>query len=299
MRPVLEKVTPNSNHSFALKEDIREHIDIGWHIHPEYELTLIAESAGKRVVGDHVAHFEAGDLLLIGPGLPHYMRNDERYYAGDPAFRCRAIVAHFLDTFLGEGFFNAPELAAIRTVMQHSARGLYIYGETRNRVADLMEDLLIHTGFRRLRALLDALYVIATSNERKPLASLGYTASFPSGDTSRINQVFDYLFQNYTEDIALADVASLIHMSPPAFCKFFKKHTGKTFSHTLNEIRIGHACKLFIEQGLPVTEVCYRSGYNTPSYFNRWFKRITGVAPLQYRKKFYAPPDLDPAKRSL
>jgi len=288
MRPVLEKVTPNSNHSFALKEDIRKHIDIGWHIHPEYELTLIAESAGQRVVGDHVAYFEAGDLLLIGPDLPHYMRNDERYYTDDPSFRCRAIVVHFLDTFLGDGFFAAPELTAIRAVMQQSARGLHIYGATRDRVADLMEGLLVSAGYQRLRTLLDALYMIATSTERTPLASLGYTASFPTGDTSRINQVFAYLFQHYTEEIALGDVAALIHMSPPAFCKFFKKHTGKTFSQTLNEIRIGHACKLFIEQGLPVTDVCYRSGYNTLSYFNRCFKRITGVAPLQYRKKFYS-----------
>ncbi len=289
MKPVLEKVTPSSNHSFALKEDVLPHIEIGWHLHPEYELTLIAESEGKRVIGDHVDRFEAGDLLLIGPNLPHYMRNDERYYAGDVRFQCRAIVVHFLSSFLGEEFFGVPEMRPIRKLLKQAARGLHIYGDTSVRVAAQMEALLTMTGYQRLRTLLDALYEIAMSPERTVLASLGYVPSFPEHDAPRINKVFEYLFQQYTEEVSLAEIAALVNMSPSAFCKFFKRRTGKTFSRTLNEIRIGHACKLFIEQGLPVAEVCYRSGYNTPSYFNRQFKAITGYAPLQYCKRYHTP----------
>ena len=289
MRPLLEKVTVGSNHSFALKEDVLPHIEIGWHVHPEYELTLIAESEGTRVVGDHVGSFEAGDLLLIGPDLPHYMRNSERYYAGDPDLRCRAIVVHFSCTFLGAGFFGVPELVPIRKLLQQAARGLHIHGRTRDRVAEQMEALLTCSGYERLTTLLDALHLIAGSAERTSLASMVYAPSFPEADAPRINRVFEHLLKRFADDITLPDVAELVNLSPSAFCKFFKKRTGKTFSQTLNEIRIGHACKLFIEEGLPVAEVCYRSGYNTPSYFNRQFKRLTGYAPLQYRKTFYAP----------
>ena len=287
MEPLLEKVTPSSHHSFALKEDILPHITIGWHRHPEYELTLIAESHGKRVIGDHMATFEAGDLLLIGPNLPHYMRNDEAYYQGDPDRRCRAIVVHFAPDFLGAGFFERPELAGLRRLLQRAARGLHIYGNTRDTVAAQMEQLLRQTGYPRLMNLLDILYQLAGSQEVTPLASLGYTSAVPAGDAPRIDRVFTYLFQHYTEDISLTQVAEVAHMSPSAFCKFFKKRTGKTFSRALNEIRIGHACRLFIEEGLPVAQVCYRSGYNHPSYFNRQFKAITGLAPLQYRQRFF------------
>ncbi|MEL7342644.1 MAG: AraC family transcriptional regulator, partial [Bacteroidota bacterium] len=105
MNPILEKVWPNSRHSFALKEDIRPHIEIGWHFHPEYELTYFAESYGQKVIGDHIANFAAGEVLLIGPNLPHYMRNDAAFYQGEADLRCRAIVAHFAADFFGGGFF--------------------------------------------------------------------------------------------------------------------------------------------------------------------------------------------------
>ncbi len=289
MRPLLEKVVLSSNHSFALKEDILPHIEIGWHRHPEYELTLIAESEGKRVIGDHVGYFEAGDLLLIGPNLPHYMRNDERYYAGNLEFRCRAIVVHFLGGFLGDGFFGVPEMAPVRKLLEQSMRGLHIYGGTRDLVAEKMEALVALSGYERLAALLDSLHMIAQSSERTPLASLVYAPSFPEADAPRINKVFEYLLKHYTDDVPLSNVAAHVSMSSSAFCKFFKKRTGKTFSETLNQFRIGHACRLFIEEGLPVAEACYKSGYNTPSYFNRKFKSITGYTPLQYRKKFHTP----------
>ncbi len=289
MNPILEKITLSSNRSFALKEDILDHIEIGWHVHPEYELTLIAESDGKRVIGDHVGYFDPGDLLLIGPNLPHYMRNDERYYEGRKDLRCRAIVVHFSGSFLGEAFFQVPEMAHIRKLLNQSDRGLNIFGATRDWVADRLEAMLMMTGYRQLTTLLDILDAIAISTERKALASVVYAPSFPAGDAPRINKVFEYLMTHYTENISLSDVAATVNMSPSAFCKFFKKRTGKTLSQTLNEIRVGHTCKLFIEEGMPIAQACYLSGYNTPSYFNRQFKSITGYTPLQYRKKFHIP----------
>lgn len=289
MKPILEKITLGSDRSFAIKEDILDHIEIGWHVHPEYELTLIAESDGKRVIGDHVGYFDPGDLLLIGPNLPHYMRNSERYYEGRDDLRCRALVVHFSGNFLGEQFFEVPEMAHIRKLLNLSERGLHFYGETRERAAEIMESMLTQTGYPQLMSLLEILNLFAVSKEREVLASVVYAPSFPEHDAPRINKVFEYLMTHYTEDISLNDVASIANMSPSAFCKFFKKRTGKTFSQTLNEIRVGHTCKLFIEVGMPIAQACYLSGYNTPSYFNRQFKSITGYTPLQYRKKFHIP----------
>ncbi len=292
MHPILEKVSPDSINSFALKEEILPYIKIGWHFHPEYELTLFTESTGKRFIGDHTDNFGPGDLLLLGPNLPHYMRNDEIYYTNNPDLRIRAIVIHFSWSFIGEKFFDIPEMMPVKKLLQNASRGIHIGGETQKLIAPKMESLLTMNGYPRLMRLLDILEVIAHSEDLRLLSSLGYQNSFSNNDAERINSVFDYLLQRFTEEISLHAVADHIHMNTSAFCKFFKNRTGKTFSHILNEIRIGHACKLFIEEGLSVSQVCYACGYNSLSYFNRKFKAITKYSPMEYRKRFYLEPKL-------
>lgn len=287
MNPQLEKVTPSLQHSFALKEDILPHIDIGWHWHPEYELVLFSQGYGKKVIGDHVGDFRAGEVLLIGPHIPHYMRNDEAFYQGTPGLYCRAVVVHFREDFLGKDFFEKPEMSDIRQLFQRCVRGLQAQGTLQEEAGQQIERLLHQQGFERLMTLLQILHLMAASDEWTPLASLGYPHSRPYRDSSRIDRVFDFMFQHYTEDLSLKQVAEEAHLSPSAFCKFFKKHTGKTFSQALNEIRIGHACKLFIEEGPTVTEACYQSGYHHLSHFNRQFKAITGYSPLKYKRRFF------------
>ncbi|GAB5518192.1 MAG: AraC family transcriptional regulator [Rhodothermales bacterium] len=291
MGPLLEKVTPNANHSFAFKEDVLPHITIGWHRHPEYELTLLAESHGHRVVGDHMAAFAPGDLLLIGPNLPHYMRNAAAYYQGDASLRCRALVVHFATDFLGRDFFERPELSGIERLLHASRRGLHITGSTCDMVSDRLEVFGKQQGFERLASLLQILHVLAEARLHTPeditqLASLGYLNTATSHhDPDRIDQVYAHLFHHYTQPLRLAEVASQVGLSASAFCKFFKRRTGKTFTQVLNEIRIGHACRLLIESDTSVTDVSYQSGYTYPSYFSRQFKAITGYAPIAYRRR--------------
>lgn len=287
MIPILEKVNITEKQSFALKEEILPFIKIGWHYHPEYELVLFTESTGKRFIGDHTAQLAPNDMLLIGPNLRHYMRNDEEYYKGNKKLRIRAIVIHFSEDFCGKNFFDIPEMGAIKKLLQKSALGLHITGETQARLAPLMEKLLVTSNYERLKTLLDILHELSLSNELTSLSSIGFTKFSPSEDTSRIDKIFEYMLKNYTEEILLGEIAKKANMSVSAFCKYYKKRTGKTFTQTLNEVRIGHACKLFIEKGLSVSEVCYQSGFNNLSYFHRNFKKITQYPPLEYRKRFY------------
>ena len=287
MNPILEKVTPNPDCSFAIKEEILPYIKIGWHLHPEYELTLITESTGKLFIGDHTDNFGPGDLMLIGPNTPHYMRNEEAFYENKPGLRIRAIVVHFTQDFLGESFFGIPEMASVKKLLSNSYRGIDIFGKTRMEVAEKMEDLLQLRGYERLKNLLDILQTISNSAEQRVLSSVGFKNSFSADDAERINNVFDFLFRNFSEDISVSAAAGRIHMETSAFCKFFKSRTGKTFTHILNEIRIGHACKLFMEKDMSVSQVCYSCGYNNLSYFNRRFKLITKYSPLEYQKRFY------------
>ena len=164
---------------------------------------------------------------------------------------------------------------------------MQITGQTQARLAPMMEKLLVTSNYERLKTLLDILHELSLSNELTSLSSVGYTKFSPSEDTTRIDRIFEYMLKNYTEEILLSEIAKNTNMSVSAFCKYYKKRTGKTFTQTLNEVRIGHACKLFIEKGLTVSEVCYQSGFNNLSYFHRNFKKITQYPPLEYRKRFY------------
>lgn len=179
-------------------------------------------------------------------------------------------------------------MAAIKKLLQSSSRGIHISGKTQDKVSAQMENLLHLKGYSRLKCLLDILETIAKSRDQKMLSSVGYKNSFSANDADRINKVFEYLFVSFTGEISLSKVASSINMSTSAFCKFFKSRTGKTFTTIINEIRIGHACKLFIERDVSVSEVCYNCGYNNLSYFNRRFKLVTKYSPLEYQKRFNA-----------
>jgi AraC-like DNA-binding protein len=284
MEAVLEKVTHIATNSFALKEDILPHIKTPWHFHPEYELTLIAESHGRRFIGDHVENFRPGDLIFIGPNLPHFWKNDRRYYMRREDYRVRAIVIHFLENFLGDNFFRLPEMAAIGKLLKRSERGLRVDGQTKRVISDRMELMLKQAGFERFLNLLQILDILSRSKELTDLSSIGYQPT-PKDDLQRINQVYEYLLSNYRNDIDLEKVSDLINLSPTAFCRFFKRSTGKTFTQVLNELRIGHACKLLIEEGVSVSEACFSSGYNNLSYFNRKFKSITKLTPLKFVRR--------------
>lgn len=285
MDPVLEKVTHTSKSSFALKEDILKYIKTPWHFHPEYELTLIAESRGKRFIGDHVENFTSGDLIFIGPNLPHFWKNDSKYYKENSSLRVRAIVVHFLEDSFGKGFFDIPEMSAVKKTMKLSGRGIRINGKTKKIVTQKMELLLKQEGFERMNNLLTILDIISHSKELTVLSSLGYKP-YQKENLDRINTVYEYLLTNYKSDISLEKIAATVNLSPTAFCRFFKRSTGKTFSRVLNELRIGHACKKLMEESVTVSEACYESGYNNLSYFNRQFKEITKSSPLKYRKRF-------------
>lgn len=285
MDPLLEKVTHTSKSSFALKEDILQYIKIPWHFHPEYELTLIAESSGKRFIGNHVENFTDGDLIFIGPNLPHFWKNDGKFYKEGSSLRVRAVVVHFLEDAFGKGFFEIPEMASIKKVMNLSSSGIRIDGKTKKVVSQKMEMLLKQEGFNRMNNLLNILDIISQSKDLTTLSSPGYM-TYQKENLHRINMVYEYILSNFKSDISLENVAAFVNLSPTAFCRFFKKSTGKTFSRVLNELRIGNACKKLIEESMTVSEACYESGYNNLSYFNRQFKEITKSSPLKYRKRF-------------
>jgi len=286
MKPILEKLTPEPECSFVLQKDTFPYYPTPWHYHPEYELVLVLRSSGRKIIGDHVSRFSDGDLALIGPNLPHVYDNDPAYYEKDSQLRAEAIVIHFAEDFLGKSFFQLPEMKKVMQLLKSAQQGLQIEGKARQQLAGRMKLMLDLPPAQRLTELLNMLIMLSLSDEKRLLASPGFVQTYGRSDAERLDPVFAYLMQHFTEHVALEEVAALANMSPQSFCRFFKHSTRKTFLSFLNELRVGHACRLISENRYNISEIGYKSGFNNLSNFNRQFRRVMGKTPSAYRKAY-------------
>src|SRR5690606_24514087 len=285
MKPRHEKLTLEPKFSFVLQRDSYPYYPTPWHYHPEYELVLVVKSTGKRTIGDHEERFSDEDLVFMGPNMPHAFQNDSVYYEGNPSLKAEAIVIQFREDFLGKDFFNLPEMIAITQLFEKAKFGIKILGDTRERIAHMMHEMLPLSGTARIIRLLTILEVLSLSDEVQLLANPGFVQQYAISGNDRITKVHQYIMTNFRRNIFLEDVAEVANMSITSFCRFFKACTRKSFSQFLNEIRIGYACKLLMEDDQNISQICYESGFNNMSNFNRQFKKVTGKSPLQYRNE--------------
>jgi AraC-like DNA-binding protein/mannose-6-phosphate isomerase-like protein (cupin superfamily) len=246
-----------------------------WHYHPEYELTLITEGSGNRLVGDSYQDYTAGDLVLLGPGLPHtWVSNPGRKKP------VSAIVIQFPEKFI-RPFLSLTEFGDIAALLASAARGLHFSSRD---LADELRKLPDLPGVEKVAALLLILQKL-TAQKPDKLASVHFRAVRGDENEKRVNLVCQYLQKHAAEPIALETVASLVHLSRSAFCKYFKRATGKALSDYINDLRIGNACALLIESEKPVNEIAYAVGFNNLTYFNRTFIRKKKMTPRQLRRE--------------
>jgi AraC-like DNA-binding protein len=284
MKPFLLKVEVAPEQSFAVREAVNPLFYNQWHYHAELELTYVQSGTGIRFVGDSIQNFQAGDLILLGSNLPHFWRSENPATSAGAQSGCQATVVQFEAAFWGEEFLKLPEMASLNDLFNRSRRGIWIKGKTQARVSRQMQALTAAKGIDRVVVLLQILQVIANSTETEYLSSAGFNIPLNETDTRRIARIYAYTLNNFSGKIKLAEVAAAAHLTPNAFCRYFKTHTRKTYSQFLAEIRIGHACKLLMEERLSVGQVCYESGFQNISNFNRYFKAITKYTPQGYYK---------------
>ena len=286
MRPQLLKVTKEIRHSFSVRQDLVPYINNRWHYHQEVELIHFQKGEGTQFIGDSIKQFKAGDVVLVGSGLPHYWRFNDTFFDENEAATADVRVCHFNETFWGEQFLQLPENIKIRNVLEAAKRGLQITGKTRTVVAEFL-DVLLHTeGPHRILLLTQALTAIAECPNLQPLSSIGFKHELPDNENDRINAIYDFSLKNFKRPIQLDEIASVANISPNSFRRYFKSKTRKTFSQFLIEVRVGYACKLLIENKMSIKQLCFESGFNNFTSFHKYFKLITGKSPLNYQKEF-------------
>jgi AraC-like DNA-binding protein len=284
MKAIFQRLTAELEEGLAFKAIRAPGFDCPWHVHPEYELIFVIQGHGYRIVGDNISRLSAGDLVLVGPGLPHIWQDE-------PASGTRAsvyfLLVQFEDKFLGDGLLKLPAMEPIRRLLHQARRGLHIVGKTHGKVTALMRNMADLTGMERVVQFLQILVALAGSKDCKPIASPGFAADTSLYDQERMDRVFQFLNSHVGQAVRLAEAARIVHLSEGAFSRFFRLHTGKTFPEFVNELRIGRACTLLMEDNLNITEVAYECGFSNLSNFNRQFLRLKGLSPREFRLQLH------------
>ncbi|PRX49806.1 AraC family transcriptional regulator [Salegentibacter salegens] len=281
-KPSFEKVDPSFGSSFSFKSFNQLHQNKNhtfWHYHPEIELVYVNGGSGKRQIGSHVSYYQNGDLILIGANLPHCGFTDSL------TDNDRETVIQFSPDFLGKNFWEIPEMRNVRVLLERAKNGIVFHGEDKNLIGGKIEALNSLTNYKRLLGLLDVLNMLENAKDFTLLNAEGFVLDTELEDHNRINVVFNFVKNEFKRNIALEEIAGVVSMTVPAFCRYFKKTTGKTFVQFVNEYRLVHAAKLLHEKQISITDVCFESGFNNFSHFNKQFKKFTGKAPSVYRNE--------------
>ncbi|MEX2592941.1 MAG: AraC family transcriptional regulator [Anditalea sp.] len=269
--------------SFVLENHAYKNFLKVWHYHPELELVIILQSTGTRFVGDSIEKFEPGEIVLLGENLPHLWLNDRIYFEKNTNLIAEACVIHFQEDFAG-GLFKIPEMAYINDLFERAKRGIKFSGKSNKPIIKSINDMFSLRGYDKLMKFLQVLKCLSGRSDFKILSSTGYINTFREINNSKMVRIHEFIMNNFKKDISLCDVAELANMNPSAFSRYFKSIQKKTFIRFLNEVRIGYACKLLIEDKYNIGEVCFESGFNNISNFNRQFKSLKKISPSKYIK---------------
>ena len=278
-KPTLEKIAP----AFGSSMFVRRHTEFKegnppfWHFHPEMELIYVNKGKGKRHIGNHLSYFNNSQLLLIGANLPHNGFTDRLTTNGSET------LIQFKEEFLGTHFFDIPEMKNIKELFERSKKGILFGVETKNKLGKKIEKLSEKDGFKKILCLLEILHALAKSRDYTLLNVDGYVFESVLQDNKKIDGIYKFINQNFKRHISLDEIADLASMTIPAFCRYFKKVTGKTFTKLVNEYRIVHATKLLSESTMSITDISFECGFNNFSHFNKLFKEITGKSASKYR----------------
>ena len=284
MKQFLEELKQNPEESFFIGV-FQDHIEqTSWHYHQEFELSFITEGSGQRIVGDSVESFHPGDLIFIGPRIPHVWISGELSRAQHSGRTLESVYLLFNQDILPQEITSLPEFKDVNRALQLAERGMRITGDTLNQVSRIMLQLPYQGRMKRLMLFYEILHIIGNSDTFTPLATEGYIKSKFETSNTRVNTIHEFLMNNYRDEINLEGIAELVHLAPASVCRFFKSATGQTIFSYLNNIKVDYACKLLMNTDLNIVDISYDCGFNNLSHFNKQFRQIIGKTPSQYRK---------------
>ncbi|CAH0235589.1 MULTISPECIES: AraC family transcriptional regulator [unclassified Chryseobacterium] len=257
-----------------------------WHYHPEIELVYVEATNGIRHVGKDISGFTESDLLLIGSNVPHL-----NFDYGIQT-ECKQLVLQMHENFLQDIILPVPEYEEIKNLLERSYLGLSFSGETKKIIVERLQSMKEKNSFASLIGLMEILQILANSTDVKELNKEDTRIKWFLNDKIRMGTIYDYIHENYDRKPNVNEIAKIVSLSTPAFCRYFKKQTNMTFTDFVNNYRINQA-KIFLLKDCSVTEVCFQVGFESLSYFNKLFKQHTGETPSEFKKKQFKPIEIN------
>lgn len=281
MKPEYEKIVEPPARSFTAKvvnRKSRPLLSQAWHFHPEIEICYTRKSTGKRFVGNQISDYQEKDLVMFGANLPHGFTTD---------MYCSQVVIQMTHDFMGQVFINKPEIRSIKLLFERAKQGLAFKKGVKRKALKIINKLLKSGGgISQFLHLLELLQVLADTQEVEEICSEEFALDLNETQLGRIKIVYDHIMENFKEEVSIKEVADKLNISEAAFYKFIKKQTKKTYTQIINEFRINHASKLLMTSEKSISQVCFESGYNNISYFNRKFKAIMGQTPHGFKNHY-------------
>jgi AraC-like DNA-binding protein len=278
MKVKLEQVQPDANSSFRILLTPRLNDLFYWHFHPEYELVYIEGVSGTRHVGEHISTYEGSDLVFIGPNIPHL--NFDYGVKAD----YHEVVVQLSEAFVKTDVLSLPELAEIAVLFDRAKQGISFGESVKKQVGEQLTQLIGKPPLQQLLRLLALLQELATTTDYTMLAARPVENTYNLNEQQRIRRLYRFVEDNYHRPITLDEAADLTNLTKAAFCRYVKRMTRMTFTQFLNQYRVNQA-RTRLLAGDTVTEACFGSGFESLSYFNRVFGKLTGENPSQFKKR--------------
>ena len=270
--------------SFYIQEDTREDFYRHYHRHEEIQITYILKGRGSVVIGNLIQPFFENEIYILKANDPHI-------FIKEGAEHERIHVIHIFVAFEKlQALFKLQEITEIRTFFSSLASSKKLSPLRSETCLPFFRALMKQDGLIKLVSVLEIFNFLARNEPHMTSLYSGLQeAHFNDKVGVRINTVLRYSLEHYNREISIDEVARLIHMTPSAFCKYFKKHTMKTYVTFLNEIRFEKACQLLINRSTEnISEVAYQCGFNTVVHFNRVFKHILHRSPSEFMHRHSA-----------
>lgn len=270
--------------SFQVRRDYAPKHHQVWHYHEELEFVHIVDGSGTLFIGDRIKAIQPGETVLIPSQTPHYWLFDTFQDQELEMESINCIVLHLKKNLGIENLLAMPELQAVKQLFEHSDRGFYLDKTNSKLIKNHFEQVLNASNLDKLISLFKLLECIQDSS-KEMLTSENYAMLHQSEDQHRMNNLMDYIRENYKQPIKLVDLASLAGLTENSFCRYFKQKTGKTPVQFITELRVSHACTQLRNSKMSLKEICYDSGFNNFVSFHKNFKNILGLTPLQFRQQ--------------
>jgi AraC-like DNA-binding protein len=275
------------DHTIIVMDEILPYFYTHLHRHEEIQLTWIMEGEGTLIAGNNIHPFNANEIYFLGPNLPHVFKSDPSYFDAENPKEVHTLTIFFNPYGTLEPLFDLPEMKFVKSFLQHLNSGFKIPNDLFKDISSRMLSIYQSEGIDQLMQFLQLLKLFSSMSKLEPLAVNSYPPAITDNEGMRIGSIYNYIIQNFDKALSLEDVSEQAHMTPHAFCRYFKKHTRHTFVNFLNKVRINEACKMLNNNSMDsIASVAYSCGFSSITNFNRVFKIVTGKSPSAYMLKY-------------